>query len=124
MIRQRHRITSGIYLATDLAATLAAFAAAWLLRFELAVIPLTKSVPSFGPYLYLLPFVLVLWPLVFYFHGLYQSRRGRSQIDETVTILLAVLLATVLLSVVIAWYRPPAAPGSHEYFTYSRAFLG
>jgi Undecaprenyl-phosphate glucose phosphotransferase len=30
----------------------------------------------------------------------------------------------VLLSVVIAWYRPPAAPGSHEYFTYSRAFLG
>ncbi|HEV3456020.1 MAG TPA: undecaprenyl-phosphate glucose phosphotransferase [Thermoanaerobaculia bacterium] len=124
MIRQRHRITSGIYLATDLVATLAAFAAAWLLRFELAVIPLTKSVPSFGPYLYLLPFVLVLWPLVFYFHGLYQSRRGRSQIDETVTILLAVLLATVLLSVVIAWYRPPAAPGSHEYFTYSRAFLG
>jgi exopolysaccharide biosynthesis polyprenyl glycosylphosphotransferase len=124
LIRQRHRITSGIYLATDLVATLAAFAAAWLLRFELAVIPLTKSVPSFGPYLYLLPFVLVLWPLVFYFHGLYQSRRGRSQIDETVTILLAVLLATVLLSVVIAWYRPPAAPGSHEYFTYSRAFLG
>jgi exopolysaccharide biosynthesis polyprenyl glycosylphosphotransferase len=124
LIRQRHRITSGVYLATDLVATLAAFGAAWLLRFELAVIPLTKNVPSFGPYLYLLPFVLVLWPLVFYFHGLYQSRRGRSQVDEVVTILLAVLLATVLLSVVIAWYRPPAAPGSHEYFTYSRAFLG
>ena len=124
MIRQRHRITSSVYLATDLAATLAAFGAAWLLRFELAVIPLTKSVPSYRPYLYLLPVVLVLWPLVFYFHGLYQSRRGRSQVDEVVTILLAVLLATVLLSVVIAWYRPPAAPGSHEYFTYSRAFLG
>jgi exopolysaccharide biosynthesis polyprenyl glycosylphosphotransferase len=105
-------------------ATLAAFGAAWLLRFELAVIPLTKNVPSYRPYLYLLPVVLVVWPLVFYFHGLYQSRRGRSQVDEVVTILLAVLLATVLLSVVIAWYRPPAAPGSHEYFTYSRAFLG
>ena len=124
MIRQRHRITSSIYLVTDLVATLAAFGAAWLLRFQLAVIPLTKSVPSFEPYLFLLPFVLVLWPMVFYFHGLYQSRRGRSQVDEVVTILLAVLLATVLLSVVIAWYRPPAAPGSHEYFTYSRAFLG
>lgn len=124
MIRQRHRITSSVYLATDLVATLAAFGAAWLLRFELAVIPLTKNVPSYRPYLYLLPVVLVLWPLVFYFHGLYQSRRGRSQVDEVVTILLAVLLATVLLSVVIAWYRPPAAPGSHEYFTYSRAFLG
>ena len=33
------------------------------------------------------------------------------------------LLATVLLSVVIAWYRPPGA-GQREYFTYSRAFLG
>jgi exopolysaccharide biosynthesis polyprenyl glycosylphosphotransferase len=124
LIRQRHRITSSVYLATDLVATLAAFGAAWLLRFELAVIPLTKNVPSYRPYLYLLPVVLVVWPLVFYFHGLYQSRRGRSQVDEVVTILLAVLLATVLLSVVIAWYRPPAAPGSHEYFTYSRAFLG
>jgi exopolysaccharide biosynthesis polyprenyl glycosylphosphotransferase len=70
------------------------------------------------------PFVLALWPLVFYFHGLYQSRRGRSRVDEVLTIVLAVLLATVLLSVVIAWYRPPAAPGSTEYFTYSRAFLG
>jgi exopolysaccharide biosynthesis polyprenyl glycosylphosphotransferase len=123
LIRQRHRINSGVYLASDLAATLAAFATAWLLRFELAVIPLTKNVPSFVPYLYLLPFVVALWPVVFYFHGLYQSRRGRSRVDEVLTILLAVILATVLLSVVIAWYRPPAAPGSHEYFTYSRAFL-
>jgi Undecaprenyl-phosphate glucose phosphotransferase len=123
LIRERHRITSNVYLATDLVATLAAFFAAWQLRFQLEVIPLTKNVPSFGPYLYLLPFVAVLWPLVFYFHGLYQSRRGRSRIDETLTILLAVILATILLSVVIAWYRPPAAPGSHEYFTYSRAFL-
>ncbi len=123
MIRQRHRITSSVYLASDLAATLAAFAAAWLLRFQLAIIPLTKAVPDFQPYLYLLPFVVVLWPLVFYFHGLYQSRRGRSRVDEVLTILLAVVLATVLLSVVIAWYRPPASPGSHEYFTYSRAFL-
>jgi Undecaprenyl-phosphate glucose phosphotransferase len=124
LIQERHRKTAGLYLFTDLAATLAAFLAAWLLRFELAVIPITKNVPDFGPYLRLVPFVLALWPVVFYFHGLYQSRRGRSRVDEVLTILLAVLLATVLLSVVIAWYRPPAAPGSPEYFTYSRAFLG
>ena len=124
MIQERHRKTAGLYFFTDLAATLAAFLGAWLLRFELEVIPVTKNVPEFGPYLRLVPFVLVLWPVVFYFHGLYQSRRGRSRVDEVLTIVLAVLLATVLLSVVIAWYRPPAAPGSHEYFTYSRAFLG
>ena len=123
MIQERHRKTAGLYLISDLASTLAAFLAAWLLRFELEVIPVTKNVPDFGPYLRLVPFVLVLWPIVFYFHGLYQSRRGRSRVDEVLTILLAVFLATVLLSVVIAWYRPPAAPGSHEYFTYSRAFV-
>ncbi len=124
MIRQRHRTTAGTYLAVDLLATLAAFFAAWVLRFEMAVIPLTKNVPELGPYLRLLPFILVVWPVVFYFHGLYQSRRSRSRVDEVLTLVVAVLLATVLLSVVIAWYRPPAAPGSTEYFTFSRAFLG
>jgi Undecaprenyl-phosphate glucose phosphotransferase len=123
LIQERHRKTAGLYLFADLFATLAAFFAAWILRFELEVIPLTKNVPQFGPYLRLIPFVFVVWPIVFYFHGLYQSRRGRSRVDEVLTIVLAVLLATVLLSVVIAWYRPPAAPGSTEYFTYSRAFL-
>ncbi len=124
MIHQRHRVTAAVYMTGDLLATLAAFLAAWLLRFEIEVIPLTKNVPEFGPYLRLVPFVVVLWPVVFYFHGLYQSRRGRSRVDEILTVVVAVLLATVLLSVVIAWYRPPAAPGSPEYFTYSRAFLG
>ena len=123
MIRQRHRITAGTYLAGDLVATLFAFLAAWLLRFELEVVPLTKNVPEFAPYLRLVPFVLVLWPIVFYFHGLYQIRRSRSRSDEMLSLVVAVALATVLLSVVIAWSRPPAAPGSHEYFTYSRAFL-
>jgi exopolysaccharide biosynthesis polyprenyl glycosylphosphotransferase len=124
LIQERHRKTAGLYLLTDLAATLAAFFLAWLLRFELEVIPVTKNVPEFSPYLQLIPFIVALWPIVFYFHGLYQSRRGRSRVDEILTIVIAVLLATVLLSVVIAWYRPPAWPGSREYFTYSRAFVG
>ena len=37
--------------------------------------------------------------------------------------MLAVILATVLLSGITSWYRPALAPGSLEYFTYSRAFL-
>jgi exopolysaccharide biosynthesis polyprenyl glycosylphosphotransferase len=124
LIQERHRKSAGIYLAADLAATLAAFFTAWLLRFEAEIVPLTKNVPELGPYLRLLPIVVVLWPIVFYFHGLYQNRLGKSRVDEALTVVVAVLLATVLLSVVIAWYRPPAAPGSSEYFTFSRAFLG
>jgi exopolysaccharide biosynthesis polyprenyl glycosylphosphotransferase len=116
-------MTAGLSLAGDLFGTLAAFFGAWLLRFEVPIIPVTKNVPEFTPYIHLVPIVLVLWPVVFYFHGLYQSRRGRSRVDEVLTLLVAVVLATVLLSVVIAWYRPAVAPGSHEYFTYSRAFV-
>ncbi len=122
MIQQRHRTTSGAYLAGDLGATLAAFLTAWVLRFHIEVIPVTKSVPEFEPYLRLLPFILAIWPVVFYFHGLYQSRRGKSRVDEVLTVAVAVLLATVLLLVVIFLYRPPSPDGG--YFTYSRAFLG
>jgi Undecaprenyl-phosphate glucose phosphotransferase len=121
LIQQRHRTTSGAYLAGDLLATLAAFLTAWVLRFQIEVIPVTKNVPAIGPYLRLLPFILAIWPVVFYFHGLYQSRRGKSRVDEVLTVAVAVLLATVLLLVVIFWYRPPTPGG---YFTYSRAFLG
>jgi Undecaprenyl-phosphate glucose phosphotransferase len=122
LIRQRNRTTSGIYLAGDLLATLAAFLTAWVLRFRVEVIPVTKSVPDFVPYLWLVPFILVIWPTVFYFHGLYQSRRGKSRVDEVLTVAVAVLLATVLLLVVIFWFRPPAPVGG--FVTYSRAFLG
>ena len=124
MIRQRHRTTAGIFLTGDLIATLAAFFASWFLRFEIEVIPVTKNVPEFAPYLRLVPIVLVLWTVVFYFHGLYQNRRGRSRVDEVLTIAMAVLVATVLLSVFLAWYRPPAWPGSTQVFTFSRAFVG
>ncbi len=123
MIQSRHRATAGLYLAADLLATTVAFVAAWFLRFESPIIPLTKSIPDFHRYLELFPIVVVVWPIVFYFHGLYQMKRGRSRVDEALTILVAILLASLLLSGLHAWYRPAQAPGSLEYFTYSRAFL-
>ena len=123
MIRQRHRENTALFLAGDLIATLAAFFGAWYLRFDLAVIPLVKDVPDFGPYLVLLPFIVVVWPVVFYFHGLYQIRRGHSRVEELVTVVSAQLLATIILAGITAFYRPAREPGSLEYFTYSRVFL-
>jgi exopolysaccharide biosynthesis polyprenyl glycosylphosphotransferase len=112
-------------------ATLVSFLLAWYLWFEVDFVRpffggLSES-PNLARYLILLPMVVVLWPVVFYFHGLYQARRGRSRVDEIATVVLAILLATLLLSVFTAWYRPAGAPrpdGTFEPFTYSRGFLG
>jgi len=111
-------------MAADLGATLFAFFIAWNLRFENPVVPIKHGVPEFQRYLELLPAVLLIWPVVFYFHGLYQTRRGRSRVDEVLTVVVAVLLAAIFLATFTAWYRPPLAPGSAYTFTYSRWFMG
>ena len=125
MIRRRHRLTASITLASDLLATAAAFFAAWYLRFKSGLFPVA-DVPDFSRYLVLLPIVLLLWPVVLYFHGLYQARRGRSRIDEGLTLIIAILLATVLLGSFITWYKQEIIrpDGIVEVFTYSRGFLG
>src|SRR5512143_3940668 len=81
LIRQRHRITAAVLFMGDLAASLGAFFLAWILRFEFEVVPLTKTAPELGRYVDLLPFVLVLFPVVFYFHGLYRPRSSGSRVD-------------------------------------------
>lgn len=123
MIRKRRRSNAALYLTGDLLATLAAFLLAWFVRFELEVPPLKKGLPEFSHYLILLPIVLAVWPIVFYFHGLYQSRRDRSRVDEALTILLAVAFATFFISALQAWLRP-TVPGSKDLLTFSRAFIG
>ena len=121
MIRKRRRSTVALYLAGDVLATLIAFLLAWYVRFDLQVPPLTKGVPEFQKYLLMLPVVLALWPAVFYFHGLYQSRRDRSRVDEALLILFAVAFAMLLVSGLQAWYRPTVETGAP--FTFSRAFM-
>jgi Undecaprenyl-phosphate glucose phosphotransferase len=123
VIRQRHRETAAIFLSGDLVATIVAFLGAWLLRFEVQIVPLTKDVPEYARYLQLLPLIAVIWPIVFYFHGLYQIRRGQSRVEEFFSLFVANLLAVVLLAGIMTFWRPAREPGSLEPFTYSRAFL-
>ena len=123
MIRKRRRSTAALYLTGDLLSTLIAFFLAWFVRFELQIPALTKGLPDFQHYVALLPIVLIFWPVVFYFHGLYQGRRDRSRVDEALTILLAAAFATFMISSLQAWFRP-TIPGSNELLTFSRAFIG
>src|SRR6266542_3167330 len=114
MIRNSNRRLAALFLTTDLFATFAALVAAYWLRFEAEIIPVTKGIPSASAYLRLFPFIAVLWPLVYYFHGLYQVRRNRSSVEEGLAVLVATALATLLLIGIATFSRG---------FDYSRAVL-
>jgi len=116
VIERRRQIQVVLQLVGDLLATSLAFFVAYWLRFVLEIHPVTKGLPPLSMYLRLLPVVLVLYPAVFYFQGLYHRRRMRSRFDEGMRVMLAVMLATVLLTAGLTFYRPPD-------FTYSRLFL-
>jgi exopolysaccharide biosynthesis polyprenyl glycosylphosphotransferase len=114
MIQRRRQIEALIKLAGDVGATSVAVLVAYWLRFEVQVQPVTKGLPPIEPYLRLIPVVAVLWPLVFYFQGLYHRRRMLSRADEALRVAVAVLLATVVLTASLTFYRD---------FSYSRLFL-
>jgi len=111
-------------LVSDLLAALAAFFVAWYLRFGAGLFEKAADL-DFSRYLLLLPVILILWPVVFYFHGLYQTRRGRSRVDEGLNILIASLLAAVLLGSFITLFKQEIVrpDGIVVVFTYSRGFL-
>src|SRR6476620_6804973 len=113
MIKPTRRIAA-LFLVSDLAATLAALVAAYVLRFRGAILPVTKGVPDAGTYYRLFPLIAVLWPIVYYFYGLYSVRRHRSRIEEGFAVLVATGLATLLLTGLATFYRG---------FSYSRLVL-
>src|SRR5262245_46008860 len=112
MIRTR-RIAI-FFLLSDLAAMVAALAAAYALRFRAEIVPITKGVPEPSLYFRLYPLMAILWPAVYYFYGLYHVRRHRSRIEEGFAILVATGLATLLLTALATLYRG---------FSYSRLVL-
>ncbi len=122
MLQKRLRVTATLNVAGDVAATVGAFFLAWYLRFVQPVIEVTKSVPDFEPYMRMLPFILLIWPTVYYFRGLYRVRRGHSRVDELISIVVATVLALVILTAALTFDRVTQA-GSDDPFSYSRAFF-
>ncbi|HET7292096.1 MAG TPA: undecaprenyl-phosphate glucose phosphotransferase [Vicinamibacteria bacterium] len=97
MLRVQANRLPAIYVLTDLVVTGLAWLLAFVLRFELGLLPAPKGVPPFDQYLLLMPLIVLVWPGVLYFHGLYQVRRGRSRIDEFFSILFSVLNALLVI---------------------------
>ena len=104
MIRRQTRRLQGVFIFADVLATVVALVAAYLIRFE-SIWPTPKGFQPFQDYSSLIPILAVLWPTVFYFHRLYQLRRDRSIIDETLAVVVAVSLATLLLVGLLSFWR-------------------
>ena len=87
MLKVQSSKLPAIYVLSDVLVTAAAWVLAYVVRFDLRLLPAPKGIPDFDRYLLLVLLIAVLWPVVLYFHGLYQVRRGRSRIDEFFSIL-------------------------------------
>jgi Undecaprenyl-phosphate glucose phosphotransferase len=97
MVKFQARVMTTVFLLVDVVTTDLAWLLAYLLRFHsdlVTLLPVTKGVPPLSRYLLLVPLISLLWPVVLYFHGLYQVKRGRSRIDEFFAILFSVLIAS------------------------------
>ncbi len=104
MIRRQTRRLQALFVAADVLATVLALGAAWLIRFE-SVWPTPKGAQPFENYVAFIPILVAIWPVVFYFHRLYQIRRDRSTIDEVLAVIVAASLGTILLVGLLSFWR-------------------
>jgi hypothetical protein len=93
------------FLASDLVATFAALTGAYWLRFRAEIVPIWSGVPDLSAYVALFPLMAAVWPIVYYFYGLYHVRRHRSRMEEGLAVLVATGLATLILTGLAAFYR-------------------
>jgi Undecaprenyl-phosphate glucose phosphotransferase len=118
MIEKKHRALASIYLVNDAVASNLAMLAAWFLRFNVEVIPVTKGSQNFSIYIALLPLVTVVFPLAFAVQGLYRVRATRSKAEEWLSVAIGAVVGTVVLSGILLWVRP-----NNPDVLYSRATL-
>ena len=121
MVKHQSRILTVLYVLGDLVVTYIAFFLAYFVRFSVEIVQVTKGVNPLSHYTLLLPLITLLWPLLFYLHGLYNLRRLRSRIDEFFSIIWAVTMGTAatlfvaLYLRVYYFYGPPETSGRYEF---------
>jgi Undecaprenyl-phosphate glucose phosphotransferase len=96
MLRRYNRLLVGIFVIADFTAAIAAFALAYLVRFESGLIPLWQPPPPFSRYLLLSPAIGVLIVLAYQVQGLYRLRRGRTRVDDLFGVLVGSLLGVLV----------------------------
>jgi Undecaprenyl-phosphate glucose phosphotransferase len=105
MLRGKNRVLQFVFLGGDLIVTGIAFVLAYYLRFYTSIIPVKYGVPAFDQYLNVLLLLLLIWPVIFHFHGLYQIRRTKSSIDEFFSVTASVGIATAIAWGILLYIR-------------------
>ncbi|MBI4723079.1 MAG: undecaprenyl-phosphate glucose phosphotransferase [Candidatus Stahlbacteria bacterium] len=90
------------------------FPLAHWVRFYSNLIPITKGIPRLYPYLLISAFAVVVWIIIFYLSGLYDTKKATHFIDETFDVLKGVFMGTIILLAPIFFYRA---------FTFSRIVM-
>ena len=95
MIRQTRALIT-TYISLDILLGMAAFALAYLARFETGLFPAPKGQPPFNQYLTLMPFIGLIIPVSFHLQGAYRLRRNRTRVDDFFAVLVGTLLTVMI----------------------------
>ena len=110
MVTRYKRSLAAYYVVSDAVLGVAAFLGAYLLRFKLELIPVTKGVPPIEQYLLVVPFVGLLVPVAYYFQGLYSLRRNRTRVDDFFAVFVGSVVAVVLGVVATLYFQAYYVP--------------
>ncbi len=91
------------------------FAFVYWLRFTSGLMEVTKEAGSFFYFLPSIGYVTILWILIFYFQGHYETRKSWRLLDEVYEVIKGGIVASVIALAPTFFIRP---------FEYSRLFMG
>ncbi len=111
---RKHPIFALMVVATDIAAIVFGFFAAYWFRFSGLFIPLHKGVPSFDLYQHAVFVLVLVYLLIFRSYRLYQPERLYRRIYELLTIVKAVTVGSIVAMAMTFFFRE---------FSYSRIVL-
>ena len=105
MFNKRLAFFRSLFYLADLFLVLAAWLAAYYVRFFAPIIPVTKGVPDLELYLGLLVLVLIVFSIVFQVSGLY--KRPWAPLTRLLWPLFRATTVGVVVSIAIAWFAKP-----------------